>query len=368
MTYLLLFFLTTVMFSQDQKATSLADFIPSFEQKISELLEANKIPGLAIALIDQGEIVYKKGLGAADIKNDIPLSSKTGFNIGSVSKMFAAWGVMKLVENGKIDLDAPAENYLSRWKLPKSAFDHKKVTVRHLLGHTAGISVHGYPGFPPDTKLPTLEASLDGENGPARANEKVEIIAAPQTEFKYSGGGYSILQLLIEEVTGQSFEDYMEMTIFRPLKMKNTSFIIDRKILKNSAKPYDKEGKEIYLERFTAKAAAGLHTTLDDLVLFAKGSLKGNKVLSESSINTMKTPSKLSKGNYGLGHVIYSFGNIVLKGHTGTNTGWESAFLLDSENDFGIIMLCNISEGDRVMRKILRQWVQWKMTQLKTEK
>jgi len=357
-------FFYIVVSAQNEKVS----FIESLNQKIPELVKDHQIPGMVIAVINDGDIIYKKGIGFADIKEEVLMHPATGFNIGSVSKMFTAWGVMKLIEDGLIDLDAPVENYLTRWKLPASQFESSKVTIKSLLGHIGGISVHGYPGFHPDTKLPTLEASLDGENGPVRANEKVEVIIDPQTKFQYSGGGYTILQLMIEEVSKMPFEKYMHTTIFKPLKMKNTSFTINRKILKNTAQPYDKEGKEFYLERFTAKAAAGLHTNLNDLIVFAEASLEKNSILKQETLETMLIPSRLSKGGYGLGYVIYPFGKMTVKGHTGTNTGWESAFLLDFEHNSGIIMLTNISEGDTAMRKILREWVQWKSKQLKSEK
>ena len=138
------------------------------------------------------------------------MTTQTGFNIDSISKTIAAWGVMKLVEEGKIDLDAPAENYITRWKLPESDFDSKKVTVRRLLSHTAGLSLHGYPGWTANDRLSTIEESLDGRNnGPGR----VEMIIKPGTKWKYSGGGYTILQLIVEEVTGQKFEDYMQTQV-----------------------------------------------------------------------------------------------------------------------------------------------------------
>ncbi len=335
-------------------------FIKSLESKIQERLKEKKVPGMAIAIIDNGAIVYKKGIGWADVKNQIKVNPETGFNIGSISKLFTAWGIMKLVEMGKVDLDAPVEKYLSRWKLPDSKFDKSKVTIRALLSHTAGISVHGYPGFPPEDLLPSLEESLEGNNGPVRADEKVEIIIEPQTEFKYSGGGYTILQLLIEEVTQQSFAEYMHQTIFQPLKMNQTSFILHKKILKKSAKPYDEEGKEFYLERFTAQAAAGLHTNLEDLLIFAKASLEGNTILSEETMKLMRTPVDNTKGRYGLGYSVYPMGKVTVKGHAGSNTGWESGFMLDYDLKSGMIMLSNGDQGDDVLIATLRQWVKWK--------
>lgn len=333
------------------------------DNTIPSLMEKNNVPGLAIAIIENNKIILKKGYGFADIENETPVTPQTGFNIGSVSKTVTAWGVMKLVESGQIDLDEPIENYLTRWKIPESEFDKSKVTVRNILSHTAGISVHGYPGFHPDTELPSLEQSLDGENGPVRENAPVKLIHEPDTRFNYSGGGFTILQLLIEEVTGKPFSEYMEEAIFASLKMNHTSFTISEDILKSSAAPYDEEGKEIYLERFTAKAAAGLHTTLDDFIKFVQVNLQENNILNPETVSMMMKPVATTKNMYGLSYRMMNAGPVKLVGHAGSNDGWQSAFFLHPSTNSGIIMFSNGSLGRDVLISTLRQWVSWKSTQ-----
>ncbi|MFY0699038.1 MAG: beta-lactamase family protein [Balneola sp.] len=323
---------------------------------IPDLMKQHRVPGMAVAIIDNKRVVLKRGYGYADVRNEVSTTSETGFNIGSVSKLFTAWGIMTLVESGKLNLDKPVEHYLTRWKIPESEFNVSKVTVRNLLSHTAGFSVHGYPGFSPDAELPSLEASLNGDNGPVRADEPVELIYEPNTDFKYSGGGYTILQLLIEEVTGLSFEEYMEKAVFAPLSMENTSFTISTDILKSSAKPYDENEKEIYLERFTAKAAAGLHATVNDLVLFTEAILKEKQVITDESMSFIMTPTKLSKGQFGSGFRIMNMGGFTVSGHTGSNDGWESALLIHQPTNSALIMLTNSSNGKDLMVTILREW------------
>lgn len=333
------------------------------DQAIPSLMKENNVPGLVIAIIEGNEIILKKGYGFADVENNTPVTSNTGFNIGSISKTITAWGVMKLVESGKVDLDEPMENYLSRWKIPESEFDKNKVTVRNILSHTAGLSVHGYPGFPPDAELPTLEQSLNGENGPVRENAPVKLVHEPDTKFKYSGGGFTILQLLIEEVTGIPFSEYMDQTIFSPLEMNHTSFTISPDVLEFSATPYDEEGNEIYLERFTAKAAAGLHTTLDDFMKFVQENLQGNTVLNRETVSMMMKPVPVTKNMYGLSYRMMKVGPYQLAGHAGSNDGWESAFFLHPPTNSGIIMFSNGSLGKNILIATLRQWVSWKANQ-----
>jgi CubicO group peptidase (beta-lactamase class C family) len=113
---------------------------------------------------------------------------------------------MKLVEAGKLDLDAPVDNYLTRWHIPPSAFDATKVTARRLLSHTAGTSVHGYYGWPPAKDLPSVEASLNGDNN---GSGPVVLEREPGAAFVYSGGGFTLLQLLIEEISQQPFATFM---------------------------------------------------------------------------------------------------------------------------------------------------------------
>lgn len=341
-------------------ALQIRNFQEKLDAEIPKILKENKVPGLAIAILDKNREMIKKGYGWADVAKKEPVNSKTGFNIGSVSKLFTAWAIMDLVNKHKINLDYPVEEYLTRWKLPKSEFDNTKVTIRHILGHTAGLSVHGYGGYQPKKELPTLEASL---NGKFRSDEKVFIEHEPQTKWQYSGGGYTILQLVIEEVTGESFDDYMEDALFDELGMDQTSFEISSKILKKSSKAYDEQGQEIKLERFTAQAAAGLHTNLDDMIIFAKNNLNGSPILTAANKKEMQTPTELSKGRYGLGYAHFPVGpGKFVTGHAGSNDGWEAAMMLDLSDDTAIVMLSNGSNGKKVLITILKKWMQWKMS------
>lgn len=339
------------------QTTSEKELQKTFDETTPIALKEHKVPGIAIAVIKNDQVIIKKGYGFSNVEAKETVNSKTGFNIGSISKMFTAWGVMKLVEKGKLNLDVPASNYISSWKLPSSEFDANKVTIRNLLQHTAGLSVHGYNGYESKNELTSITKSLSGISNP---DEAVKLIMEPESKWQYSGGGYSILQLVIEEVTGKTFANYMQKNIFKPLKMKHTSFSIDKKILKKSAKAYDEEGKEIPLRLFNAQAAAGLHTTIDDLILFAKASFSKNPVLSKKSISLLRTSTELSKGNYGMGYMeMNRFGDFTLHGHGGSNEGWHSGFMLDFESKSGIIILTNGSSGRNVLFGSLKNWAKW---------
>lgn len=360
----LLALLLSFTISAQKETKEIAQFVSELDQKIPQLLNDFIVPGTAITIIENGEIILQKGYGYSNIDKGIKVTNTTGFNIGSISKTVAAWGVMKLVQEGKIDLDAPAEKYLTRWHLPKSEFDSDKVTIRRLLSHTAGLSLHGYPGWSPKDDLPTIEESLDGKNnGPGR----VEIIMEPGTKWKYSGGGFSILQLIIEEVTKQKFEDYMQTEILNPLGMTSSSYTIDDKILNSTSLEHNGFGEVIDFELFTAQAAAGLHTTITDFTKFAQASLYANKnnhqqILSASYLQQMMEPAPASNGRYGLGYGIESINgtSITLAGHGGANTGWHAFLRVNPVTNDGFIMVTNGGAGHNIYRQVYCDWIYWK--------
>ena len=367
----LLFFFAlfvSIALNAQKQTKSTEQFVHEIDKKIPQLLHDFMVPGTAIALIENGEIVLQKAYGFADVEKGVKVTEQTGFNIGSISKTVAAWGVMKLVHEGKIDLDAPAEKYLTRWHLPESEFNSSEVTIRRLLSHTAGLSLHGYPGWSPKDTLPTIEESLNGKNnGPGR----VEIIMEPGSRYKYSGGGFTMLQLIIEEVTGQKFEDYMQAAILNPLGMTNSSYKIDEKIMAASSLEYDRYGELIEFELFTAQAAAGLHITIEDFTRFAFANLfqienhkKYNPILPADIIHQMMEPVPVINGRfgYGLGYMIEAIPDtyVQLVGHRGDNTGWRAIFNVNPETNDGFIMLTNGGSGRNIYSPIFFDWVLWK--------
>ncbi len=324
--------------------------------KIPSLMIDHKVPGIALSIFRDGEISMNESFGYSNLKEGHKISEETGFNIGSISKLFTAFGVMKLVEQGKVKLDSPIDNYLKRWHLPSSEYDHSKVTVSALLSHTAGISVHGFAGFTEHDQLPTLEESLTGVNGPVRKDEAIQVILPPQSKFQYSGGGYLILQLLIEEASGLAYEEFIKQHIFDPLKMNNSTFDVPAAI-PSSALPYDENYQQLPYEYWTAKGAAGMHTTLQDMQKFILALFDQPSILESELFKTMLTPTEVSKGNYGLGFRVLKLGPNVLKGHAGSNTGWQSAVFLDFDTKSGLLMLTNGDQGDDLLKNVLRLWL-----------
>ncbi|WP_159474735.1 serine hydrolase domain-containing protein [Chryseobacterium sp. 18068] len=327
-----------------------------------ELTVKNNVPGIAVAVIRDGKIAWIQSIGYADLAIKKPVTSETIFNVGSISKLISAWGYMQLTEKDLFKLDDPVNPLLSRWHLPESEFDRSKVTLRRILSHTAGLSVHGYGGSDQGTPLLSLEESLNGKT--KRNGETVHLISEPGTKWTYSGGGFTIAQLLLEEKTNQSFSIYMKNNIFLPLGMKHSSYEWTEEMMANSATAYDENGNPVKNRIFTEKAAAGLQTTIKDLAHFAELSLTRDpkqlsKVLKPETIKLMEMPvlPKSNEGESGLGYRFMNYEGFKTVGHTGENVGWSAALLLDLPTKSGIIILCNGSNGDRVWFPIYQSWL-----------
>ena len=289
-----------------------------------EFTRKNNVPGLAVAVIQNGKITSIQCIGYADVATKKKITPQTIFNIGSISKVISAWGFMQLTEKSLAKLDEPVNQSLTRWQLPQSSYDVSKVTLRRILSHTAGLSVHGYGGFEQGTKLLSLEESLNGKT--KRNGESVYLINEPGTKWDYSGGGYTLAQLFLEERTKEKFADYMKKNVFQPLGLVNTSYEWTEGMKANSATAYDTLGNAIKNRIFTEQAAAGLQTTVLDLAHFAELSIatdsrKLNKVLRPETIQLMQQPvfPYSNEGESGLGYRFMNYEGLRTVGHTGEN-------------------------------------------------
>jgi CubicO group peptidase (beta-lactamase class C family) len=300
---------------------------------------------------------------------DKKVTKDTVFGVASLGKWVAAFGVMKLVEQGKLDLDAPVANYLTRWQLPPSQFDNEQVTIRRLLSHTAGITDGlGHNGFSSAEQVQPLEQhlthALDADKG---VNGQVLVGIEPGTQFKYSGGSYNLLQLIVEEVSGMSFSAYMHRAVFEPLNMTNTGYDKDQ-FGDNLAQYFDDKGTVRQYPYYTSLAATGLYTSANDLVKFLNHNITLSEMenstpdlLSASTLKHMRTPNATSMGIdiWGLGVMLFASNNAddFIIGHGGQSPSLNATLRVNPNTGNGIIML---TTGNRSLAAdTATQWTLW---------
>lgn len=329
-------------------------------------IETARPGALAFVLIEGGQVSDTHFRSAGQ-----PVDADTLFQVASMSKWVTAWGVMTLVQDGKLDLDAPVSTYLTRWSLPPSEFDNRQVTVRRLLSHTAGLTDGlGYGGFAPGRPVQSIEASLTrASDASPNAEGAVRVGVEPGSGFEYSGGGYTLLQLIIEEVSGQDFNTYMKQRVLAPLGMKRSTFDIDADKSANLARFYDVDGDPAIHYRFTARAAASLYTSAADMTRFLQahwpgpsGQPVGRGVLTAQTLKTMRQPHAAQFGAdiWGLGTVLYAPNNRgdFIIGHDGSNDpAINTSARLDPDTGDGVIVL---ESGDRLLATaVAGEWVFW---------
>ncbi|PFN78876.1 penicillin-binding protein [Bacillus cereus] len=338
---------------------SIENFKKKMDEQVPKWRENYDVPGVAIGVVHNGRIAYTLNYGYADKEKRKEVNDNTLFQAGSVSKSLTAWGVLHLADEGLLSLDDPVDKYLNKWKLPNSKFDNNEVTIRRLLSHTAGLPTHkGYLGVVPGGQLDSIKESLSGKGW---HNDPVEIIKKPGSEAIYSGMGYTILQLVIEEVTGKPFDRYMEEQIMKPLGMKSSSF---RQNLENSnlSKAYGYFGQEIPYYQYTEQAAAGLKTNVTDMMTFILASMdtndhkgKGYGVIKSERVEEMQNPVL---GENGLGIFESQLSNQwKMMYHSGDNRGWHSfyGYILNTKD--GLVILTNGENGKDLRQDIYHEWI-----------
>lgn len=311
----------------------------AFIAAVKEKIEDEFVGNLAMVLIEDGEI-------AEDFYHSIdkPITANTVFPVASISKWITSFGVLKLVEQGKLDLDKSIDDYLTRWNLPESKFDNRKVTIRRLLSHSSGlVDELGYHGFALHEESQTIEESLI-QASDAPYSEGVAIVGyEPGSKYMYSGAGYTILQLIIEEVSGMAFQEFIKKEIFLPLNMNNSAFAISGENESKLVSIYKNDGEIRVYRKFTALAAASLLTTASDLSKFLLANVWENEVLKSQTIAMMSKPQSFINKTpvYGLGPHLYSQNdkksNII--GHDGSgNNALNTAARIDLKSKDGIIL------------------------------
>ena len=333
---------------------------------LTEAVDNRKLGAAALVLVRSNRVTAEHAVGIANVETSSPVNTdRTLFILASVSKAVTAWGVMKLVQDGALRLDDPVMPRLRRWQFPDSPY-RDRVTVRHLLSHTAGLDDGlGYGGFGPGENVQTLEASLthpaDSTVGQSVA---IDLSREPGIAMAYSGAGYAVLQLLIEEVTGRPFAEYMSETVLRPLGMSTASFdwdaIASDGRVAQLAAGYGPDLTPQPPRRYAAKASVGLYTTARDVARFAQAFTTPNPVLAPDTLRQMLTAQPGTGGGWGLGHALFAdagaAGRIV--GHDGgTPPGWGSTLRVNLTTADAMVLLS--SGGGTLTTRLADDWTYW---------
>lgn len=318
---------------------------------IVDRMRAYGIPGATIAVIDAGRIAWARGYGVSDVADKTPVTPETLFQAGSISKPVAALGALRLVKESKLALDEDVNAKLRSWRVPENQLTRdEKVTLRRLLSHTAGLTVHGFPGYAVGAPLPSVEQILNGE--PPANTAPVRVDLRPGSQYRYSGGGYTVMQLLVADVANQPFESYLQTNVLDAIGMTSSTFsqalppaFAARRATAHTPGAQRVDGKaHLYPEM----AAAGLWTTPSDLaryLLFVQAALRGesNPVLDAELARDMVARQQNSP--QGLGPDIYAGGEFARFGHDGVDEGFEAAMVAYVDSGRGMVIMVNTNRA-----------------------
>lgn len=316
------------------------------EARIEAGMKRYGVESASVALIASGELAWSSDFGSG------PRDS--AYQIASLSKPVTALGILRLAEEGRLDLDRPVFEYLKRWSLPEGEWDAFGITARRLLGHSSGLGIHGYPGFDPGDPLPDLVGSLDGDTAGAGA---VRLLNSPGSLVRYSSGGYTVLQLLIEELTGESFEDWIRRSILDPAGMLSSDFDDAALRLGEPRQGHRWSGGELPRYRFRSRAASGLYSTAPDMARFLTVLWEPQRVgLSEDLVEVVSRPAEGGRARFGLGFALDSLGPRRILMHTGANRGWRSVMAVEPDSGDGIVLLTDSDRGLPLTTDVLCWW------------
>ena len=322
-------------------------------------LEQQRIPGAAVALVHEGRVIFSQCYGYADAQKKVPITEDTYFMVGSLTKSFTALAVLKLIEQGKIDLNADIKNYIPDFSIKNLYGGETLITVNHLLTHTSGLMIDYYVHLTGETKQPNADLL-------SQLREEY-LCFMPGSASKYSNIGYRLLGIMIEQVTGERFENYLEKEVFKPLGLTQSSFHYTEEMAGHMSKGHNGDSEVSRLDN-EDKPPSGLFSTLKDLTVFLKF-LSSRPVPSNEGINSNHIIDSIIKNANSAIETFYDNKNIYSSGwylnsyqfkgiHTtlsgsGNINGFSTAITYIPEERLGIVILTNSSLGWKASMNII---------------
>lgn len=358
-------------------AQSEEGFGAALETSMPSLLEKYGVSGSVVGLIEDGDVAWTHAYGLADISSGTPMNSEMVFEFGSLGKILTAWTVMRLAEAGKIDLDLPVNGYLRRWQIESGLYDVDGVTARRLMSHTAGLNIHGYLDHSPRrVNPPDLVQSLVGTGLFEGLNEwvtagrpslgRAKLVQEPGSGYLYSGAGFGVLQMLIEDVTGEPFDVVVKNEVTDPLGVElHWAWTPD--LEERAPTPYSDEGRAVEYRQLSIHGIGSEIGTVTDFALFAaamvagpNGEPPGRGVLQSETIEEMISPWKEGSDRQGFEQGLgYALGWLMGQRsvwHRGATTGWEAYFVLDTVHRQGFVIASPSSRARPLHDTVLDLW------------
>ncbi|HEY2011864.1 MAG TPA: serine hydrolase domain-containing protein [Bryobacteraceae bacterium] len=344
---------------------------PVPQMSIAERLRFYKVPGVSVAVITGGKVEWARGYGSTSAEGGKPVNAETLFQAASISKHVAAMVALHLVDEGKLSLDEDVNVKLRSWKVPENQFTAtQKVTLRRLLNHSAGLTVHGFPGYALGAPVPSLVEILDGKKPANTPPIRVDIV--PGTQWRYSGGGYEVMQQLVMDVTGKPFPQLAREIVLGPLGMTRSTYEqpLPPGLAGNAASAHGADGATIpgRWHTYPEMTAAGLWTTPSDLARVVHELQTGGHVLKAETQRQMLTKVL---GDYGLGLALSETDGQKAFSHGGSNAGFQCLMFAYREGGRGAVVMTNGDRGGALANEILRSiaaeygWPDYKVTEPK---
>jgi CubicO group peptidase (beta-lactamase class C family)/D-alanyl-D-alanine dipeptidase len=330
--------------------------VAELEKFIAREVDDKKFPSLSIALVDNQHVVWAKGFGYQDRAHKLPATAETVYRVGSVSKLFTDVAIMQLVEEGKLDLDAPLAKYVPDFK-PIYKPEHKPITLRMLMAHHSGLIREPPIGNYFDPTEPSLEKSIGSLNG-------IELVYAPNEREKYSNAAIGLVGYTLQKTQGEKFETYVQKKVLDPLGMKLSAFEPTPTVRKNLAEAlmWTYHGREFPAPTFElgVTPAGCMYSTVLDLAkfqscLFADGKIGDKQLIKPETLKEMFRP-QFAKGEgergFGLGFMVGELEGKKRIGHGGAIYGFATEFAALPSEKLGVVVVCSRDVSNAAMTRI----------------
>lgn len=325
---------------------------------LAERLAHYKVPGISIAVVDSGRLVWARGFGVKEAGTTDSVTATTMFQAASISKPVAATAMLKLVEAGKLNLDENVNVYLTDWKVPDNKFTKQhKVTLRRIVSHNAGLTVHGFPGYAAGDSLPTVPQILDGKK-PANTGP-VRVDTTPGAIWRYAGGGITVMQLAVMDVTGEPFATTVKRLVLDPVGMTNSTYEqpLPEALRGQASAAHEGDGTMTpgRWHTYPEQAAAGLWTTPTDLLKWAMSIAASRGPTSTGVLSTDMAKQMLTvqRAPTGLGPFLGGSGKGFHFGHGGSNQGFRCELIYFPATGQGAAVMTNGEQGSSLMTELL---------------